>query len=165
MLITYKGISLHQWLLSPFIQEKSNELHILKVHTQSQILGLGILVALTLFSLGLVCIQRCCFEDDTLPNPGEFAKLEKEVLGNLFREKLLLAIQEDAKKKVNDVFQIKSKRDVKDVFNRAREALRAISYTTDRNGRYNRLNIDDEETDCSLWIPPICNSVDHFEQW
>ena len=59
----------------------------------------------------------------------------------------MVAIQEDAKKKVNDVFQIKSKRDVKDVFNRAREALRAISYTTDRNGRYNRLNIDDEETE------------------
>ena len=103
-----------------------------------------------MFSLGLVCIQRCCFEDDTLPNPGEFEKLEKEVLGNLFREKLLVAIQEDAKKKVNDVFKIKSKRDVKDVFNRAREALRGISYTTDRNGRYNRLNIDDEETELQL---------------
>ena len=103
-----------------------------------------------MFSLGLVCIQRCCFEDDLLPNPGEFEKLEKEVLGNLFREKLLSAIQEDAKKKVNDVFQIKSKRDVKDVFNRAREALGGISYITDRNGRYNRLNIDDEETELQL---------------
>ena len=62
----------------------------------------------------------------------------------------MVAIQEEAKKKVNDVFQIKSKRDVKDVFNRAREALGGISYITDRNGRYNRLNIDDEETELQL---------------
>ena len=117
---------------------------------ESQILGIGILVASMLFSLGLLCIRRCCFEDNTLPNNGEFEKLEKEVLGNLFREKLLLAVQEDAKKKINDVFQVKSSRDVKDAFNRAREALIASSNPVDRNGRYNRLDLDDEETELQL---------------
>lgn len=133
------------------LQEKSTESNILKTHTQSQILGFGILVAATLFSLGLVCIRRCCFADDTFPSTDEFEKLEKEILGNLFREKLLMAIQEDAKKKINDVFQIRTPRDVRDAFNRAREALTAVNHPENRNGRYNhQLDLDDDETELQL---------------
>lgn len=125
-------------------------LNMLKMHTQSQILGFGILVAATLFSLGLVCIRRCCFEDDALPNMDEFEALEKQILGELFREKLHVAVQEDAKKRINDVFQIRTPRDVRDAFHKAREALTAVNHPDNRNGRYNRLDLDDDETELQL---------------
>ena len=120
------------------------------MHTQSQTLGFGILVAATLFSLGLVCIRRCCFVDDTLPSIDEFEELEKRILGDLFREKLHAAVQDDAKKKINDVFQIRTPRSLKDAFHKAREALTAANHPDNRNGRYNRLDLDDDDTELQL---------------
>ncbi|XP_022783813.1 protein FAM26F-like isoform X2 [Stylophora pistillata] len=123
---------------------------LLKVHMQSQILGLGILIAATLFSLGLVCIRRCCFEDDVLPNNDDYNELEKEILGRLFRKRLDIAIEEDTKKRINDAFQIKTHRDLRDTFHKAKEALTAANQFENRNGRYNRLNIDDDDTELQL---------------
>lgn len=123
---------------------------LLKVHIQSQILGFGILIAATLFSLGLICIRRCCFEDDVLPNNDDYDELEKEVLGRLFRERLYIAVEEDTKKRINDAFQIKTHRDVRDTFHRAKEALTAANQSDNRNGRYNRLNIDDDDAELQL---------------
>ena len=117
---------------------------------QSQILGFGILIAATLFSLGLVCIRRCCFENDTLPNNDDYDELEKEVLGRLFRERLHMAVEEDLKKRINDAFQIKTHKDVRDTFHRAKEALTAVNQLENRNGRYNRLNLDDDDTELQL---------------
>ena len=117
---------------------------------QSQILGFGILIAATLFSLGLVCIRRCCFENDALPNNDDYDELEKEVLGRLFRERLQTAVEEDLKKRINDAFQIKTHKDVRDTFHRAKEALTAVNQLENRNGRYNRLNLDDDDTELQL---------------
>jgi len=131
------------------LQEPTERI-ILKMHTQSQILGFGILVAATLFSLGLVCIRRCCFVDDTFPSIDEFEQLEKRILGDLFREKLHAAVQDDAKKKINDVFQIRTPRSLKDAFHKAREALTTANHPDNRNGRYNRLDLDDDDTELQL---------------
>ena len=120
------------------------------MHMQSQILGFGILIAATLFSLGLVCIRRCCFEDDTLPNRDDFDQLEKEILGKLFREKLHVALEEDLKKKINDAFQIRTHKDVRDSFQKAKEALTAVNHIENRNGRYNRLDLNDDDTEMQL---------------
>ena len=120
------------------------------MHMQSQILGFGILIAATLFSLGLVCIRRCCFEDDTLPNSDDFEELEKEILGELFREKLHIAVEEDLKKRINDAFQVRTPRDVRDSFHKAKESLTAINHLENRNGRYNRLDLDDDDTELQL---------------
>ena len=132
------------------IPQKPTEQKLLNVHMQSQILGFGILIAATLFSLGLVCIRRCCFEDDALPNSDDFDELEKEILGNLFREKLVVAVEEDLKKRINDAFQVRTHRDVRDTFHKAKEALTAVNQLDNRNGRYNRLDLDDDETELQL---------------
>ena len=70
---------------------------------QSQILGFGILIAATLFSLGLICIRRCCLEDNVLRNNDDNDELEKKVLGRLFRERLYIAVEEDTKIKCCNV--------------------------------------------------------------
>lgn len=97
-----------------------------------------------------MCIRRCCFEDDTLPSFDELEEIEKKILGDLFREKLLVAIQEDAKKKLNDVFRIRTPRDVREAFHKAREALTTGNHHDNRNGRYNRLTVDGDETELQL---------------
>ncbi|KAL9988329.1 hypothetical protein ACROYT_G002763 [Oculina patagonica] len=132
------------------ILKKPSEGSLLKVHMQSQILGFGILIAATLFSLGLVCIRRCCFVDDTLPNSDEFDELEKDILGKLFRERLHVAVEEDLKKRINDAFQIRTHRDVRESFHKAKEALNAVIHLENRNGRYNRLDLDDDDTELQL---------------
>lgn len=132
------------------VRDESRALDFHKTHTQSQILGLGILVAATLFSLGLVCIRRCCFEDDTFPNVDEFEEMEKQITGDLFRERLYAVLQEDAKKRISDVFQIRTPREVKDAFRKAREALADVNHRGNRHGRYDRLNLDDEDTELQL---------------
>lgn len=132
------------------IPQESRALDFHKTHTQSQILGLGILVAATLFSLGLVCIRRCCFEDDTFPNVDEFEEMEKQITGDLFRERLYAVLQEDAKKRISDVFQIRTPREMKDAFRKAREALADVNHRGNRHGRYDRLNLDDEDTELQL---------------
>ena len=117
---------------------------------QSQILGFGILIAATLFSLGLVCIRRCCFEDYTLPNRDDFDELEKKILTRLFRDKLHVVVEEDLKKKINEAFQLKTSRDVRESFYKAKEAMAALNHLDNRNGRYNRLDLDDDDTELQL---------------
>lgn len=133
-----------------YTPQKPTERNLLKVHMQSQILGFGILIAATLFSLGLVCIRRCCFEDDTLPNRDDFDELEKKILTTLFHEKLHVAVEEDLKKKINEAFQLRTCRDVRESFNKAKEALTAVNQLESRNGRYNRLDLDDDDTELHL---------------
>ena len=117
---------------------------------QSQILGFGILIAATLFSLGLVCIRRFCFEDDTLPNRDDFDELEKKILTRLFRDKLHVVVEEDLKKRINEAFQIRASTDVRESFFKAKEALTAVNRVDNRNGRYNRLDLDDDDTELQL---------------
>ena len=133
-----------------YTPQKPTERNVLKLHMQSQILGFGILIAATLFSLGLVCIRRCCFEDGTLPNRDDFDELEKKILTRLFRDKLHVVVEEDLKKKINEAFQIRTSRDVREAFFKAKEALTAVNRPDDRNGRYNRLELDDDDTELQL---------------
>lgn len=132
------------------ISQKPTERNVAKLHMQSQILGFGILIAATLFSLGLVCIRRCCFEDDTLPNRDDFDELEKKILTRLFRDKLHVVVEEDLKKRINEAFQIRASTDVRESFFKAKEALTAVNRVDNRNGRYNRLDLDDDDTELQL---------------
>lgn len=120
------------------------------MHTQSQMLGLGVLVAATLFMVGLVCIRRCCFEDDGLPNISDLKELEKKIAEELFREKLQEVIIEDAKKKIDVVFQFKAPSDVKEALHKAREVLISKSHQNKRMARYNPLGHEDDETELRL---------------
>ena len=115
---------------------------------QSQILGVGLLVAVTLFCLGLVCIRRCCFEDDKFPTMAEYDNIEREILCRLLREKLQFAVEEDAKKRINDAFQISSGKDLRCSFHNARELLTVASEK--RNGKYNRLSVDEDDAERHL---------------
>lgn len=132
------------------ISQKPTERNVAKLHMQSQILGFGILIAATLFSLGLVCIRRFCFEDDTLPNRDDFDELEKKILTRLFRDKLHVVVEEDLKKRINEAFQIRASTDVRESFFKAKEALTAVNRVDNRNGRYNRLDLDDDDTELQL---------------
>lgn len=130
--------------------QESNEKNILKAQAQSQILGFGILVAAIVFSLGLVCIRRCCFDDNTLPNINELKDLETNIVKELFLEKLKMVVQEDAKKRIDDVFQKKTSSDVEEALQKARQVLAAIDYHDSRKARYNRLGDEDDETELRL---------------
>ena len=140
----------NQPFLFLFTPQKPNERNVLKLHMQSQILGFGILIAATLFSLGLVCIRRCCFADDMLPNRDEFDELEKKILTRLFRDKLHVVVEEDLKKKINEAWQLRTSRDVRESFHKAKEALTAVNRLDNRNGRYNRLDLDGDDTELQL---------------
>lgn len=76
--------------------------------------------------------------------------MEKQITGDLFRERLYAVLQEDAKKRISDVFQIRTPREVKDAFRKAREALADVNHRGNRHGRYDRLNLDDEDTELQL---------------
>lgn len=140
----------NQRFLFVYTPQKLNERNVLKLHMQSQILGFGILIAATLFSLGLVCIRRCCFADDILPNRDEFDELEKKMLIRLFRDKLHVVVEEDLKKKINEAWQLRTSRDIRESFHKAKEALTAVNRLDNRNGRYNRLDLDGDDTELQL---------------
>lgn len=57
-----------------------------------------------LFLFGFICIWRCCFEDEVFLNNDDYDEFEKEVFGCLFCERLYIVVEEDMKKRINDVF-------------------------------------------------------------
>ncbi|XP_067017406.1 calcium homeostasis modulator protein 5-like isoform X1 [Acropora muricata] len=126
------------------------EHNILTMHTQSQMLGFGVLVAATLFTVGLACIRRSCFEDDGLPNVNDLKELEKKIAEELFLEKLQEVIIEDVKKKIAHVFQFKAPSDVKEALHKAREVLARKSHHDKRMARYIPLGHEDDENELRL---------------
>ena len=111
---------------------------------QSQILGFGLLVGVTVFTLGLVLIRRWCFDDDSLPTAEEFSDLETTTLARIFRQKLGAIVEEDFKTKVEGAFRSAGRVSPSKIFYRAREDLKSMNIKPGRKGKYKRLNIVEE---------------------
>ena len=98
-------------------------------YIQSFILGSGCLVAMVIFAIGIVCIQRCCANaDDGLPTYDNLILAKKNAVIEAFNNKTKEMVSQFAEKLVDNSFcdRQNSEVDVDERFIQAREKVQAI---------------------------------------
>ena len=90
-------------VISTFFQKKRVDFN--ELYAQSFIIGSAYMVAMVIFSTGIVCIQECCTNNvRALPTLDDLTQLKNKAIVNAFDEKTKEVAREYAEKLIENSF-------------------------------------------------------------